>query len=69
MTVTNVPNTIELPESADPNPDINKNLPELLRPQFMVSRVPEMPFILRKRPVTDPVLGRLAITRQGLMPV
>ena len=28
-----------------------------------------MPFILKKRPVTDPVLGRLAISRNGLMPV
>ena len=55
--------------SGDPRPDENKSLRELLHPQFLMSRVPEMPFILKKRPVTDPVLGRLAISRNGLMPV
>ena len=67
-TVTNLPDVITIPPHLDPNPQLNKSLRELLRPQYAVA-VPELPYLLRQPVLGDPLLGRLCYEASTLEPI
>ena len=64
----NVPPIINISAATDPGTLVNSSLGSLLRPGISVGKYPELPFLLRKLPMTDPLLSRLCANPASLVP-
>ena len=61
-TVTNAPPIIpKFATSIDANTLASSSLGTLLRPQLNIGSYPELPFLLRRLPVGDPLLSRVGV--------
>ncbi|KAM5539569.1 hypothetical protein V8D89_006678 [Ganoderma adspersum] len=68
-TVTNVPPIINISTVTDTGALVNGSLGSLLRPRIHVCKYPELPFLLRRLPVDDPLLSRLCVNPDSLAPL
>nr|VWP02503.1 N/A [Ganoderma boninense] len=67
FTVTNCPPIIHPISTAfDGDFLANRSLGSLLRPQLSANKFPELPFLLQKLPLADPLLSRLCIDPTGV---
>ncbi|KAM5534236.1 hypothetical protein V8D89_012143 [Ganoderma adspersum] len=66
-TVTNVPPIINISKVKDTDLRANLNLGSLLRPQLSIGKYPELPFVLLRPPVGDPLLSRLCTDPDSLV--
>ena len=66
--VANVPPVINISKVKDSDPHANVNLGSLLRPRIGVGKYPELPFVLLRPPVGDPLLSRLCTDPNSLAP-
>ena len=66
--MTNLPDRIHIPGGIDINLDENKTWSDLQRPQFVVQKVPEAPYLLRGSPANDILLSRLGSNFSAFSP-
>nr|VWO96357.1 Protein kinase domain-containing protein [Ganoderma boninense] len=70
FTVTNCPPIIHpIATTADSDFIASRSFGSLLRPQMSVNNFPELPFLLRKLPVADPLLSRLCVDPSSTAPI
>ena len=69
FTVTNVPPIINISAATDTSTPVNSSLGILLRPRIHGCKYPELPFLLRRLPVDDPLLSRLCVNPDSLEPL
>ncbi|PIL25549.1 hypothetical protein GSI_12387 [Ganoderma sinense ZZ0214-1] len=67
-TITNVPPIINIAPIDEAEVHTNFNVGALLRPRINPNSFPELPFVLSRDPVGDPLLSRLCLDPAGIVP-
>ena len=68
-TITNAPPIINIVSDEDAEFLTNFNLGAILRPRMTANNFPELPFVLSRDPVGDPLLARLCVDPAKLEPI